>query len=272
MPGERRTPRSVTSAVTSAAGVTSKAGLRVRVPGIVRSCPAAARTSSGSRSSIAMSRPVGVLGSIVEVGPATTNGMPAARAASARPYVPTLLATSPLAATRSQPTITASTAPAAIRPAAAESTTSSCGISSLASSYTVSRAPCRSGRDSVAMTISSRPRAASSAITASAVPRPGAASAPVLQWVRIRRASASRSAPWAAIASLAASSSASIARASSSAIARVGGVGAARTARRWTRSTAVARLTAVGRAARRVSQARSRASRPGSRASSSATP
>ena len=59
------TPRSVTSAVTSAAGVTSKAGLRVRVPGSVRTCPPAERTSSGSRSSIVMSAPVGVAGSIV---------------------------------------------------------------------------------------------------------------------------------------------------------------------------------------------------------------
>ena len=42
--------------------------------------------------------------------------------------MPTLLATSPLAATRSQPTITASTAPPAISPAAAESTISSCGM------------------------------------------------------------------------------------------------------------------------------------------------
>ena len=70
------------------------------------------------------SSPLGSAGSIDDVGPATTNGMPAARAASACAYVPTLLATSPLAATRSQPTITASTSPRRISPAAAPSTTS----------------------------------------------------------------------------------------------------------------------------------------------------
>ena len=47
-------PRSVTSALTSAAGVTSNAGLRHRVPASV-SCAPARRTSSGSRSSISIS-------------------------------------------------------------------------------------------------------------------------------------------------------------------------------------------------------------------------
>ena len=73
------TPRSVTSAVTSAAGVTSKAGLRTPVPGSVASTPANARTSSPSRSSISMLSPSGRSASMVEVGAATTNGMPAAR-------------------------------------------------------------------------------------------------------------------------------------------------------------------------------------------------
>ena len=46
--------------------------------------------------------------------------------------------------------------PPAISPAAAVSTISSCGIPSLASSYTVSRAPWSSGRDSVASTLFER--------------------------------------------------------------------------------------------------------------------
>ena len=96
--------------------------------------------------------------SIVEVGPATTNGIPAACAASACAYVPTLLATSPLAATRSQPTITASTSPRRMSPAAAPSTSSSCGMPARRSSQIVSRAPCSSGRVSQASTDSS-PRA-----------------------------------------------------------------------------------------------------------------
>ena len=105
------------------------------------------------------------------------------------------------------------------------------------------------GRDSVAIAITRASRSASSAITASAVPRPGAASAPVLQWVRIRPApaAASRSAPWAAIAALAASSSASIARASARAAA-LGSIALAARAASRTRSTAPLRLTAVGRA------------------------
>ena len=122
----------------------------------------------------------------------------------------------------------------------------------------------------MASTSSSVPRSASSATTASAVPRPGAASAPVLQWVRIRRAPASSSAPWRAIASLAATSSASIARASASAAAapvRARIRPAAAAAR--TRSTAQARLTAVGRALASSSEARSSESRLGSRASAS---
>ena len=87
----------------------------------------------------------------------------------------------------------------------------------LRSSYTVSRAPWSSGRVSVAIAPRRPPRRHSSAITASAVPRPGAASAPVLQCVSTRRLPASSSAPLAAIASLDASSSAWIALASPSA-------------------------------------------------------
>ena len=76
-------PRSQTNAVTSSAGVTSKAGLRTATSGSVTSSPPGRRTSSASRSSISMSSPRRQRGSIDEVGPATTNGIPAARAASA---------------------------------------------------------------------------------------------------------------------------------------------------------------------------------------------
>ena len=175
----------MTSAVTSAAGVTSNAGLRHGVPASVSSAPPAWRTSSASRSSISISSPLAIAASIVDVGPATTNGIPAARAASAWAYVPTLLATSPLAATRSQPTMTASTSPRRMSPAAAPSTSSSWGMPARRSSQIVSRAPCSSGRVSHASTDSS-PRAASSATTASAEPVPPHASVPVLQCVRIR--------------------------------------------------------------------------------------
>src|SRR5205085_1987181 len=79
------TPRSVTSAVTSSAGVTSKAGLRTAVPGGATSTPPNATTSSAPRSSISMRSPSGTAGSIDDVGPAMTNRIPAARAASASP-------------------------------------------------------------------------------------------------------------------------------------------------------------------------------------------
>ncbi len=113
----RRAPS--TSALTSDAGrdVEGRVTTRRARAGVEALPRPAVRTSSESRSSIAISRAGRAWPrSIVDVGPATTNGMPAARAASASPYVPTLLATSPLAATRSQPTITASTAPAGDQP------------------------------------------------------------------------------------------------------------------------------------------------------------
>ena len=69
-----------------------------------------------------MSAPVGVRRSTVDSGAATTKGMPARAAASANGYVPILLATSPLAATRSAPTITTSTRPRAMIDAPAPST------------------------------------------------------------------------------------------------------------------------------------------------------
>ena len=61
--------------------MTSKAGLRTGVSGSASAAPPAWRTSSGARSSMAIPAPVGIVGSIEEVGPATTNGMPAAAAA-----------------------------------------------------------------------------------------------------------------------------------------------------------------------------------------------
>jgi len=77
--------------------------------------------SSSARCSSGISSPLGVASSIVDSGTATTNGMPAWRAASASEYVPILLATSPLAATRSAPTTTASAIPWLIMNGAAPS-------------------------------------------------------------------------------------------------------------------------------------------------------
>ena len=167
------TPRSVTSAVTSAAGVTSNAGLRQRVAVPVSCRPRsrgprrrrAPRSRSRRRSGVVVDR---------RGRPGDDERDPGGTHASASPYVPTLLATSPLAATRSQPRITASTAWRAIRPAAAESTTSWCGM--------FRAAPARqrsASRPAAAAETRWRgpprgvPRSASSAITASAVPRPG---------------------------------------------------------------------------------------------------
>src|SRR3954468_23290322 len=81
--GGRATPRSQTKADTSWAGVTSNAGLRTATSGSVTSSPPGRRTSSPSRSSISIWSPLGRRGSTDEVGPATTNGIPVARAASA---------------------------------------------------------------------------------------------------------------------------------------------------------------------------------------------
>ena len=184
--------------------------------------------------------------STVDVGPATTNGIPAARAASAVAYVPTLLATSPLAATRSQPTITASTSPAAISPARG-------GVDhQLVRDPEPPRAPRRSAARPAAAG-ASRWRAPRSSGRGRRARRPPPARCPG-RAPRARRCCsgsgcawrrASSSAPLRAIASLAASSSASIARASRERGGRAVGVGA-REPRRATRSTAQARLTAVG--------------------------
>ena len=79
------------------------------------------------------------------------------------------------------------------------------GIPSCTSSHAVSRAPCRYGRVSFAITemfLSLAER-----ITPSAVPNPAVASAPVLQWVMTRARSGIRLAPRLPIARFAARSS-----------------------------------------------------------------
>src|SRR6266496_4084785 len=114
---------SVTTAVTSSAGVMSKAGLKPRAPsGAIRTSPMDS-TSSCDLSSIVTASPLGVSASTVDSGAATTKGTPPRAAASASGNVPTLLTTSPLAATRSAPTTTASTMPRAMTPGPAPSTT-----------------------------------------------------------------------------------------------------------------------------------------------------
>ena len=77
----------------------------------------------------------------VEMGAATKKGTPWCLHETARLWVPILLAVSPLSATRSAPTTTASTLPWDMRLAAAESQMSVPGIFSKAISYAVRRAP-----------------------------------------------------------------------------------------------------------------------------------
>ena len=60
------TPRSVTIAVTSSAGVTSKAGFHTPTPLGAERWPRQAMISSGERSSIGIAAPLGVAGSMVE--------------------------------------------------------------------------------------------------------------------------------------------------------------------------------------------------------------
>ena len=80
------TPRSVTSAQTSSAGVTSNAGLRHGVPGTVSSAPPA-RAHLVGVALLDLDRVAGrrAAGRPTTTGPAATNGIPAARAASASP-------------------------------------------------------------------------------------------------------------------------------------------------------------------------------------------
>ena len=198
-----------------------------------------------------MSSPVAVVVSIVDSGATITNGTPAWRAASASEKVPTLLAVSPLAATRSAPATTTSAKPRARSEAAAESTINRCGAPIRASSQVVSRPPCSSGRVSSGMASSSRPRSCSVWMTASAVPRSTAASPPVLQIVITRsgrspHSSNSRSAPMSPMAVDAASSSERTRWAASSAA-------AAEVDSAATRRTIRPRLTAVGRTVARRS-------------------
>ena len=76
----------------------------------------------------------------------TMNGIPAADAARASGYVPAIATTSPFAATRSAPTSTASTSPAAIRPGAAASVITACGTPASWSSQAAIRDPSKPGR------------------------------------------------------------------------------------------------------------------------------
>lgn len=152
------------------AGVTSKAGCRALTPAGATGRPAKAVTSSLERSSMGIAPPSGQSISTVLQGAATKNGSPCARASTARPYVPTLLATSPLRATRSAPTTTAPTSPRAIRCPAMPSVMSSTSMPSRASSHAVSRAPCKYGRVSSASTRLSLPPAHAARKTPSAVP------------------------------------------------------------------------------------------------------
>ena len=229
-------------------------------------------TSSAPRSSMAMSSPLAVAMSTVASGATTRNGTPAWRAARASEKDPTLLAVSPLRVIRSAPMRTMSARPRARTEAAAESTSSRNGAPMPASSQAVRRAPWSRGRVSSGSASSSRPRACSSPMTPSAVPRSTAARAPVLQIVmaRIRgRATSSRarSAPRDAIEAHAAMSSSRIRRASS----RMAPGPSAR--RASARSTPQARFTAVGRAARRrAAPSRMAASSPACANASRATP
>ncbi|KAG5288380.1 hypothetical protein I7I50_01627 [Histoplasma capsulatum G186AR] len=124
LPSFSTTPTSVIIPSTSAAGVTSNAGFHTPIPSaatvIVSIAPSPFPssptrgprifvTSFSGRSSITISAPVFVFISMVVRGAATRNLTPWYFASTARPYVPILLAVSPLAATRSAPTIMALT-------------------------------------------------------------------------------------------------------------------------------------------------------------------
>lgn len=142
-------PRSVAKASISVAGVTSKAGLYTSTPGGAQRTPPKPPTSDASLNSIGMFRPAGVLGSKVLRGAATRKGTPCRAATDASPYVPTLLAVSPLAAIRSAPVMTAPTWPDANSDATAVSGSSVVGMPSRVSSQVVRRAPWSNGRVSV---------------------------------------------------------------------------------------------------------------------------
>ena len=77
------TPSSVTRAATSAAGVRSWTGFRMRLPSGAIRVPATRITGPGRPSSIVASSPVGVAGSIAVVAANTSSGTPASAAARA---------------------------------------------------------------------------------------------------------------------------------------------------------------------------------------------
>ena len=97
-------------------------------------------------------------------------GMPWALARTATPYVPILLATSPFAATRSVPTITACIQPFDMTMAAMLSANSVTSMPACWSSKAVRRAPCRTGLVSSANTLMFRPCSWARYIGARAVP------------------------------------------------------------------------------------------------------
>lgn len=104
-----------------------------------------------------------------------------------------MLAASPLAAMRSAPVITTSTAPVASRNPAALSATSVCGTPASRSSQAVNR-PWLRGRVSLTTTSTGTPSATAVKTGASAVPIPHVASQPALQWVSTRTGPPRRSA------------------------------------------------------------------------------
>ena len=69
-------------------------------------------------------------------------------------------------------------------------------IPSLTSSHAVRRAPCRNGRVSSAKTATVLPDSMAPRMTPRAVPYPAVASAPALQWVRMRALSGTTLAPY----------------------------------------------------------------------------
>ena len=247
----RATPRSVTSAVTSSAGVTSKAGLRTGVPGERRAAtPPNARTSSRVALLDLDAVAVGQRGSIDDVGPATTNGMPAARAASARRVGADLVGD----------VAVGGDAVAAddhgVDLAAADQPGRGAVDDQLVRARRRARAPTPSAaRPAAAAASRRRARRRRAALRAargsppSAVPRPPAASAPVLQCVsdRAARRPAGRR-RGAAIAARGGVLLGVDALGLGARGARPSSAGPAASAAARTRSTAQARLTAVGRA------------------------
>ena len=158
-----------------------------------------------------------------------------------------MLATSPLAAMRSAPTMTASASPRAINDGPAPSTTMWWSIPICTSSNAVSREPCSSGRVSSAVTDVKCPRSCNARTMPRAVPHSTQASPPVLQCVCTRndmpQSSSRRAAPRSASAWLVRTSSSH----SSAASATTASTPSSR--RPTTRRTAHDRFTAVGRAA-----------------------